>query len=312
MREVNIESLDLNLLLLLDRLLTERHVTRAATSLNMSQPALSRALARLRVIFNDPLLVRTAQGYDLSARAKQIQPELGEILIALESLIQQPVFNPAADKGLIKVTGLDLELALYLPQLMQRMRENAPGMHLEIVKQEDDSFAMLDRNDVHFSLSGLEPSASTGTLHRIQLDKMSAVCLMSCNHPLADQPLTPDNYANAAHGLVSITGRGPGYMDRVLEKIGRQREVILRLSSFMAVADFCETTDLVFTLPQRLAERIAAGRRLCLRRLPAELQQPPVKFYFYWHTRHHHDPRMIWIRQQLVEIAQALPGFKPV
>lgn len=312
MREVNIKNLDLNLLLLLDRLLTERHVTRAAYSLNMSQPALSRALARLRVIFNDPLLVRTAQGYDLSARAKQIQPELSEILIALESLVQQPIFNPAADKGLIKITGLDLELALYLPQLMQRMREHAPGMHLEIVKQEDDSFAMLDRNDVHFSLSGLEPSASTGTLHRIQLDKMPAMCLMSRNHVLAEQPLTADNYANAAHGLVSITGRGPGYMDKVLEKIGRQRDVILRLSSFMAVADFCETTDLVFTLPQRLAERVAVGRQLCLRRLPAELQQPPVKFYFYWHTRHHHNPRMIWIREQLVEIAQALPAFTPV
>lgn len=312
MREMNIENLDLNLLLLLDRLLTERHVTRAAISLNMSQPALSRALARLRRIFNDPLLVRTAQGYDLSARAKQIQPELGEILIALESLIQQPVFNPAADKGLIKVTGLDLELALYLPQLMQRMRTQAPGMRLEIVKQEDDSFAMLDRNDVHFSLSGLEPSASTGTLHRIQLDRMSAVCLMSRHHTLANQPLTPDNYANAAHGLVSITGRGPGYMDKVLEKIGMQREVVLRLSSFMAVADFCETTDLLFTLPQRLAERIATGRQLCLRRLPDELQQPDVTFYFYWHTRHHHDPRMIWIREQLVEIAQRLPGFKPV
>lgn len=307
MREVNINKLDLNLLVLLDRLLSERHVSRAAQSLGLSQPAMSRALARLRRVFNDPLLVRTAQGYDLSARAMQIQPELTEILNSVEFLVQKPVFDPGADNGVIRVTGLDLELTLYLPQLMQRMRQQAPGMRLEILRQEDDSFAMLDRNEVHFSLSGLEPKVSAGSLHRIQLDQMPAVCLMSATHPLANQVLTPESFAAAAHGLVSITGRGPGYMDQVLENVGLKREVMLRLSSFMSVADYCEHTDLLFTLPQRLAERIAAGRALLLQPLPVELQQPPVRFFFYWHSRHHHDPRMAWVREQLADIARQLP-----
>lgn len=301
MRKMNLNGIDLNLLPVLDVLLRLKHVTKAAEALEMSQPAVSRALGRLRQELKDPLLVRTSEGYDLSHRASEIQLELGDLLQQLNQLIQPQTFDPSTDKRLIRLTGLDLELAIYFPKLVKQLRRLAPNLRLETVRQEDDSFAMLDRDEVHFSLSGLQPVTSETSLHRRQIDRMPLLCVMAEDHPLAKQNLTPEAYAKAAHGLVSITGRGVGSMDRVLAGLGLQRQVMLRLASFMSVADFCEETDLIFTLPQRLAERVAYKRRLCLRQLPAALQPEPVSFYLYWHSRYHQDPRMQWIREQFFD-----------
>lgn len=300
MREVNLNRLDLNLLPVLQVLLQERHVSRAAVLLNMSQPAVSRALARLRDTLDDPLLVKTSQGFALSSRAENMQSQLNELLQQMEHLIQQPRFDPVTDSSLIRLTGLDLELALYFPQLVKHLRKKAPRLRLETVRQEQDSFLMLDQDEVHFSFSGLQPASAEGSLHRMVIDQMPFRCVMSNQHPLAQDVMTAEQFAAAPHGLVSITGKGPGSMDAVLATHGLQRQVMLRLSSFMSVADFCEDTDLIFTLPQRLAERICHNRKLCLRPLPAELEQPPVKFYLYWHSRYHRDPRIIWIREQLL------------
>lgn len=302
MREVDFHRLDLNLLPVLQVLLQERHVSRAAALLNMSQPAVSRALARLRDTLDDPLLVRTSRGFVLSSRAEALQPHLIELLQQMEHLIQQPRFDPLTDSSLIRLTGLDLELALYFPQLVKHLRQKAPHLRLETVRQEQDSFLMLEQDEVHFSFSGLQPASAEGSLHRMVIDEMPFRCVMSDQHPLAQGEMSAENFAAAPHGLVSITGKGPGSMDAVLATHGLQRQVMLRLSSFMSVADFCEDTDLIFTLPLRLAERICHNRRLCLRPLPAALEQPPVKFYLYWHSRYHRDPRIIWIREQLLVV----------
>ncbi|WP_245944324.1 LysR family transcriptional regulator [Marinospirillum perlucidum] len=307
MHDMDLSGLDLNLLPVLDALLETRHVSRAAESLGRSQPAVSRALARLRAGLDDPLLVKTAGGYDLSSRAKELQPRLKELLEQMQELVQPRSFDPATDTSLIRLTGLDLELAIYFPKLVKQLRRKAPHMRLETVRQELDSFSMLDRDEVHFSFSGLQPSRVEHSLHRRMIDQMPLRCVMSENHALAKKPMTAEEFAAAPHGLVSITGKGPGSMDAVLQEQGLSRRVMLRLSSFMSVADFCEDTDLIFTLPQRLAERLASERRLSLRPLPAELEQPPVSFYLYWHSRYHLDPRMIWIREQLNEALKTLP-----
>lgn len=299
MRETDLRHLDLNLLPILQALLQTRHVTHAANQLGMSQPSVSRALARLRTALNDPLLVRTTRGYTLSSRAEDIQPRLNEMLQQIECLVQPPRFDPMTDTGLVRLTGLDLELALYFPQLVQHLRQQAPHLRLETVRQELDSFSMLDHDEVHFSFSGLQPASAEGSLHRMVIDEMPFRCVMADNHPLAHGRMTAEAYAAAPHGLVSITGKGPGSMDLILAEHGLSRQVMLRLSSFMSVADFCEDTDLIFTLPQRLAERIIRNRRLCLRPLPEVLEQPPVQLYLYWHARYHRDPRLVWIREQL-------------
>lgn len=299
MRKVDLKSIDLNLLMVLEAVIRERHVSRAAARLNMSQPAMSRALQRLRETLNDPILVRVRGGYDLSARTQQMSAELTQVLRALEHLIEPPQFDPATDTSTLKITGLDLELGIYLPTLFQKIRSQAPGMKLETVPQHEDSFPMLEQDEVHFSLSGLAPVRAQGSLHRKLLDEMPMVVLMSEQHPLVSENMTARQYADATHGIVSISGKGPATMDTVLAQHQLKREVAVRLSGFMSVADFCESSDILFTLPQRLAERIQAGRKLCIRELPKSFIAPKVSFYLYWHERYHNDPRMRWVREQL-------------
>lgn len=297
MHQVNLRNIDLNLLVVLAKLIEERHVSRAAQALHMSQPAASRALSRLREVFNDPLLVRTGDGYDLSARALAIKAPLTMHLKQLEQLITQPEFDPASDNRLVRITGLDMELSLYVPKLIRNLRLQAPSMRFEILRQEGDSFSMLDRDEVDFCLSGLAPGHSESSLHRFHVEAMPIVCVMDAQHPLANRPLTLEEYAAAPHGLVSITGKGPGFMDKVLAELGYQRQVIVRLAGFTSVAEYCSGSQLLFTLPQKVAERIAAEQPIWISPLPSELRLPKVNFYWYWHARNHQDPRCIWIRE---------------
>ncbi|MBY4678101.1 LysR family transcriptional regulator [Marinobacterium arenosum] len=315
MREVNLRSVDLNLLVVLQALLEERHVSRAADRLGMSQPAVSRALQRLRGTFDDPLLVRTASGYDLSARGHELLPRLSALLQGVNRLIAAPRFDPATADDVVRISGLDLELALYIPPISKRLHQVAPNLRLELQPLREDPFQLLDSGEVHFTMTGLQPTAGVDQLHRMVVDRMDPVCLMDRHNPLAVGPLTVDSYAQALHGLVSITGRGPGIMDDKLAALGRSRRVMRRLASFMPVADFCEGTDLIFTLPQRLAEHIARGRALVLREVPKELKQREIIFYMYWHARHHQDPMCAWVRGQIAEVLRetvppvAPPGF---
>ncbi|RUO19965.1 LysR family transcriptional regulator [Aliidiomarina iranensis] len=301
MRSLKLRDIDLNLLVVLDVLLAEQHVSRAAEQLNMSQPAVSRALGRLRKTLNDPILIRTAAGFTLSSRAVLLRGELDIALRDIERVIEPPNFNPSTDDSLIRLTGLDMEIGLYFPALIKRLRQLAPFLRFEIVRQEHDSFPMLERDEVHFSLSGLAPMSAEHSLHRKTLETMNVVCLLAENHPLASVEMSAEDYANTPHGLVSITGRGPGSMEQVLAQHGLERRVALRLSGFTSVADFLEDSDLIFTLPKRLAERIAEGRKLVIRPLPKPLQASSVQFYLYWHERYHNDPKMIWIREQLAD-----------
>ena len=313
MREVNLRSIDLNLLVILQALLKQQHVSRAAEELNMSQPAVSRALQRLRHLFQDPLLVKAGQGYDLSARAQTLRLRLDMLLQDAHQLVSPPYFEPESASEVLKITSLDLEGALYLPQLIRRLRSLAPGLKIELVPQIASHFKLLEEGDVHFCLTGIAPAQNSGQFHRLALDKMHSVALMSTDHPLAKTDIALDRYASAPHGLVSITGKGPGYVDGVLQQYGLQRQVALRLSGFMSVAEYCEGSDLVFTLPRKLAEHIAHGRRLVIRPLPDEIVKRDITFYIYWHSRYHFDPMCQWVREQFRALLESgeIEGTKP-
>ncbi|MGY0217352.1 LysR family transcriptional regulator [Endozoicomonadaceae bacterium StTr2] len=300
MREVNLRSIDLNLLVVLQVLLDTQHISRAAEQLHMSQPAVSRALQRLRVTFSDPLLVRTSHGYDLTERARSIQSEIGSLLQQVRQLVTPPVFDPATSRRCLRITGMDFETSLYLPKLTRFLHQKAPEMSLEILRQRDNPFERIDKGECHFLLSGMLPRDEKDHPYELLLDSMHSVCVMHRDNPLAGKPITVDSYAAALHGIINITGSGPGHMDQILGRTGRQRKVVLRLASFISVGDFCDGTNLVFTLPRRLAERITNERRsLVMRELPEELRGDEIRFYLYWHGRDHHDPMCQWIRKVL-------------
>ncbi|MBN3563074.1 LysR family transcriptional regulator [Aliamphritea spongicola] len=304
MREVNLRSIDLNLLVVLLALLETRHVTRAADRLHMSQPAVSRALQRLRGTFDDELLVRTTAGYDLSARAVSLLPKLQTLLDDTAQLIAEPEFIPAQARDVVRFYGLDLEACCFLPSLMKVLQEEAPQMRLEMRSDPRNHFDLLEEGDVHFTITALSPSRSESQYRRLLMAQTHTVCLMGEHHPLVNQELTLEKYLAASHGIVSVTGQGMGIIDERLETLGKSRHLGLRLSNFMSVADFCETTDLLFVLPELIAKRIVDGRRVIYREVPAPLHSANINFYLYWHERYHRDPMCIWVRQQLMQSLQ--------
>ncbi|WP_040661392.1 LysR family transcriptional regulator [Neptuniibacter caesariensis] len=302
MSEMNLRSVDLNLLVVLQALIDEQHVSKAAERLNMSQPAVSRALQRLRTTLQDPILVRTGSGYDLSARAVVLREQLSHVLHEVQAIMQPEQFDPMQAEGVLKLTGLDLELILLMPDVIRMLREKAPNLRVEVVPQLPEHFELLERGDVHFTITGLFPQTHHDQYRRIEIARTGHVCVMDRDNPLAKGELSLQDYANASHGLVSITGKGPGMMDDALGEFGYKRKVMLRLANFMSVAQFCQQSDLIFTLPKIMATHLAQGTSLVLRPLPKEFALPEVVLYMYWHDRYHHDPMCSWVRAELAEI----------
>jgi len=300
----NLRTLDLNLLVVLRQLLEDRHVSRAGEQLGMSQPAVSRALQRLHAMFDDPLLVRTPRGFELSARAETLLPELSRWLDETERLVSRPVFDPATSTQVVRFYGPEPEVGWFLPPLFERMRRLAPGMVLEVNSEPRDHFGPLERGDVHFVVTPFEPSASTAQLHSLRLAPLSLALVMSKDNPLAQGPLTLDRIAAASHGLVSLTGRGGGMVERDLIEQGQlspgeRLNQPLRLSSFASIPAFCERSDIVFHLPHRFAEELARGRNLVVRETPPRTTKEVAYAHLYWHERFHKDPMCRWIREQL-------------
>ncbi|WP_370280389.1 LysR family transcriptional regulator [Pontibacterium sp.] len=300
MQNLNLRTLDLNLLIILQTLLEVRHVTRASEKLNMSQPKVSRALQKLRDAFNDPLLVRTLDGYDLSARAERLLPELNQIMGDLERMVAQESFDPATSRDRVKVYAVDLEVVAFLPQLLTKLRQHAPHMMLDIRSEPRDHFDLLAEGDVHFSLSGRVPTVMQDQYRMMPLAQSNMVCMMSSNHRLAGQQMTLEDYLGCCHGYVSITNEGPAMIDTYMSGMGKSRQLTTRLPNFTSAAYFCESSDLVVAIPEIIAQMVAKGHDVTIQPLPSEITLPPTQFNLYWHERYHNDPMCRWVRRVLL------------
>ncbi len=301
---MDVRNVDLNLLVVLQQLLKEKHVSRAAQALHLSQPAVSRALQRLRRTFDDPLLVRSKSGYALSARASALQPQLDAVLEAAGKLLSGPTFEPARSTDTIRIYGPDPEIGWFLPPLFAHLRHEAPQMRIHVRSDPTDHFALLDPGQAHFVISPLEPTSGMDQVHRTKLADLKFAVLMSADHPLAKRRLTIQAYIDASHGTVPLAQRGIPMVEEVLQAAGHLRpgeslKRPLRLSSFTSIADFCEQSDLLFTLPKRYAERLAGGRNLIVRDVSPAFRPRAENVYLYWHERFHKDPMCIWLREQL-------------
>ncbi len=301
MRIMNIRSIDLNLLVILRQLLIDLHVSQAAEALNMSQPAVSRSLQKLRDTFSDPLLIRSGQRYVLSARAERMLPELERLLGQLESLVSEADFRAELAEDAVRFFGTDFVVSTYLSSFGKVLRKEAPSMHLEVINAPRHHQELLESGEVHFSIAGTEPSGVAEQFRRSFLSEVDYLCVLSKDHPFTKGRLTLKKYLSAAHGLVSLVGKGPGMVDKQLSKIGKKRQLALRLPNFNAAASFCEGSDLIFVMPEPMARKVISKHQLSTRPLPKEIELPPTRFYLYWHERYHLDPMCIWVRNQLLK-----------
>lgn len=300
MREVDLRRVDLNLLVALDALLEERNVTRAARRLGMSQPAASRALARLRTLFSDALLVEGRAGYILSARAEEIRPALRKTLAGVSEMLSASPFDPAVATGPVRLLMPDLQAAALVPHLLARLAAEAPTLDLEIMPPSTLLFEALE-NDTVDAIVGVIDEAPSGIRRRGLYDD-GFVTLMRAGHPAADGELTLDRFLGLGHIVVSITGVGPAPVDAALA--GIRRRVNVRVPSFLAAVEIAARSDLVMTLPSSLAQTAAGMRRFVA--LPPPFDLGRFTMSLLWHARRHDEPRHAWLRRSIVAAAAEL------
>ncbi|AAK65729.2 MULTISPECIES: LysR family transcriptional regulator [Sinorhizobium] len=295
MREVDLRHADLNLLVVLNALLDERSVTRAAMRLGMSQPAVSRALARLRALFSDALLVDGPGGYLLTSRAEDLRPLLRNTLAGVSELLDGRTFDPMQATGSVRLLMLDLEAAVLAPRLIASLAVQAPAVDLQVVPPGLRPLEALEADAVD-ALIGVVEDAPAGVKKR-KLYQDNFVTLMRAEHPTAARKLTLERFLELDHVVVSITGTGRAWVDEILARSGRKRRVKVRVPSFFAAVEIAARSDLVMTLPSSLARTAADMRRFVMASPPLDLGS--VVISLAWHARHQDAPRHVWLRRTI-------------
>jgi DNA-binding transcriptional LysR family regulator len=293
-------KLDLNLLRVFDALVRQRKVAAAAQELGLSAPAVSNALARLRRATGDELFTRTPGGMLPTAHAAAIAPAVSDALAALEAAVARPaVFAPASGERSFRLAMTDIGEIIFLPALVRRLREAAPGVTLSTVRNTAiDLRAEMAQGSVDLAVGWL-PRLGAG-FHQRRLFTQRYVALMAAGHPLAQGRLTAARFVAARHAVVVSEGTGHEQVQRELRRQGVAEPVALRLPHFVAVPWIVAESDLVVTVPEKLALKAAGPFGLVVRELPLAL--PRFEVNVFWHRRAHREAGNRWLRERLVEL----------
>jgi DNA-binding transcriptional LysR family regulator len=295
------ESLDLNLLVVLHELLRERQVSRAAARLGLTQPAVSNALARLRRSLDDPLFTRAGASMQPTPYAEQLAEPVADALGLIHgALRQRRQFAPRSDTRQFTLGMTDIGEIYFLPRLMQALAQQAPGVSISTVRNTAvDLKVAMEGGHIHLAL-GLLPQLKGGFFQR-RLFTQRYVCLFRRGHAL-DRPKrapTLAEFSAAEHVIVVSAGTGHGRVDELLERAGVHRRVRLTVPHFVAVGHLLQHTDLVATVPERLAQ--ALTEPFGLRAAPHPAALPPIAISMFWHAQMHKDPAHHWLRQLIAE-----------
>ncbi len=294
---VHVDAIDLNLLRPLQLLLAERHVSRAAARANLTQSAMSRTLARLRVACGDELLVRTPTGYQLTPRARVLQDELATLMPALRALFDGGAFDPASATDTLRIAASDYPITILGDELFPRFTTDAPGMSLTISSMSPTTFSDLDQGRTDLVLT---PLAAPAHLNRARLFVEEFVCVLAASHPLTADRVTVDDLAIYPHATVAGMFPQQTIVIDQLERLGVRPTTEIRVPYFAAAVSAVRGTELIAVLPRRLAERHADG---ALRIVPAPPEITGLDYGMLWHPRLEADPAHRWLRELMAAVA---------
>lgn len=294
----NLRRVDLNLLVVLDALLRERHVSRAAAWLNMSQPAVSHALARLRQLLDDPLFLRQGGGLVPTVRALELTRPLAEALAAIRTVLGPDGFDPTTSRHLFRIAMSDYGSAVLLPKLVPRLRQRAPGVDLVVTQ--------LSREAMVAAVADGSIDLALGVFPQLP-DRIAAAVLFQDHYTcLLDARYWPealdiDRYLAASHVLVAVHGEISTELDQAIHDLGHHRRVAVILPHWSVAPQTVLGTDLILTVARRSLKDIETRPPLSIR--PAPLTLPDIRFTAIHHRGRSSDPALRWL---LAEIGQAL------
>jgi DNA-binding transcriptional LysR family regulator len=293
MHDRALSAIDLNLLVVLRALLLERHVTRAAARVGLSQSAMSHALSRLRLLFADPLLVRSGRALTLTPRAAGLLPALERGLGELESAVAgEPQFDPQTARRTFALGTSDYLQALLMGPLLRQLASRAPGIDLSVVVFPHLE-ELMGTGAIDLALSVPEQVSRAMRQKRLLPDDF--VCMVRRDHPQIRKSLSLDRYLAQRHVVVAPGGTAGTLVDTVLAERGLARRIALRVTNFLIAPVVVCQTDFVNTMPVRLARQLA--KTYPLRLLPPPIELPRLDYCMFWHPRLDRDPAQVWLRE---------------
>ncbi|MBY6199375.1 LysR family transcriptional regulator [Vibrio hangzhouensis] len=288
---------DLNLLVALKVLVEEGSVSQAAVRLNLSQSATSRVLGRLRELLNDPLFTRQGQRLIPTRKAVEICKQIDQPLEAFRQLLTPKEFNPfyCSERFLIATT--DYAMQTILPYALPKVYQLAPNISLEFAPlQHENLFKQLSTDKVDMAIC--RPSGSVAPLHQDILGPVGVSCLVSKQHPLANQPLSLEDYVNAPHAMIAISDGVKALLDAALIN-QKARRMVLRAYHLEAALAIVDSMPLIITVPADLAYLVADRHDLVIKPLPFAFT--PFDYSLIWHTRCDTSESQQWLRSVLKE-----------
>ncbi len=298
-------DVDFNLITALDRLIDTQSVTIAAQQLHLSVPAMSHALGRIRRTLGDPILVRSGRGMTLTPRAEYLRQPTREIVERIQALLDPAgPFNPAAITRSFTIRASDALVGIAGQRIAETLTTEAPRATIMFLAEgADDDIEALRSDGVDLSINATLVSAPD--INQLHLFEDHFVGLVRAGHPLTSGRLTAKRFAAASHAVTSRHGRPRGPIDDHLRAVGLTRHVALIAPTFYAAAFAAASSDLVATVPGRLAMELAAMTGMVTLAIPLDL--PHYTVVAAWHRRWNEDLAHRWLRTRIAAAISAQP-----
>ena len=300
---MNLRQFDLNLLVALDVLLTERNVTRAGERLFLSQPAMSGILARLRHAFGDELLVRVGRNLELTTRAEELAAPVHDCVRQIEDLLNlERPFDPATAGWAFRIAASDYVIFLTLGPLLQTFTACAPNMSVRFFALEPAAADRLANGEIDFAVLPMEVEPS---LPSVPLFEDSWVCAVWSGHPHTAPKFSLDEFLALPHLSFRLPGPDHGSLaENYLAQAGYERRVMASTESFATAPFLLRETSLVSLIPRRLGERLQKAADIRLIEPPIDV--PPLREKLIWSPRYTSSAAHVWLRERFVEVAKKL------
>lgn len=291
----DIHQIDLNLLVVFQRIYEEHQISVVARQLGLSQPAVSNALSRLRRTLDDELFVRTASGMQPTPRARQLADPVNLALQQIsQALNSQDDFDAAQSKRQFTIAMTDVGEVYFMPVLTAELGLQAPGLQISTVRASSvDLKSEMESGRIDLAIGAFDDLSDAWYQRR--LFRQQYVCMMRREHPLAAEKLELREFLSARHLLVMSQEEPYLKINQALAKAGIHGNAHFQVPHFVAVPYIVSTSDLLVTVPQKLAERAASPFGLLFRKPPLRL--PSLQTHIFWHRRYHQDAGNQWLRE---------------
>lgn len=295
---------DLNLLPTFIALMEERNVTRAAERLGMTQPALSNALNRLRVMLRDPLFVRERYGMQPTEKAQELAPVIAAALATLDDIVLgQQEFDPAQADRLFTIAPNSYVEYVLMPAVVARLRQQAPGIKLRLTPFGTDlAETGVVSGSTAMVIGRITDPPDNLVVQHIMDDGLA--CVVRADHPMVGDSLSREQYESLKHVNMLPPGRLRAGLFQALQKQALKREVAVSVTHFLAVPELVAVTDYCSTLPRLICRQLVRDTRLKVVPAPVDLGTFPVEMA--WHVRYRHDPAHRWLRGLVADVARAI------